>query len=187
MQPQARRSHAASTSLTSSINQPLEQGPVKAAFRLTRCSARHPGCRLDFDDDLPPLDVPALVARVAALSQQLQRTLATARQGQLLRTGLQVRGRAAGAVHRRNLSPNCTSGLRHWQSPSPSCRPMAACACACPPVEGPCFLGATAAAQPRPAHDTCSRCALVCHAALRCARWRWWAAPTWASPASSTR
>lgn len=46
--------------------------------------------RLDFDEDLPPLDVPALVQRVAALGQRLERTLQTARQGQLLRAGLQV-------------------------------------------------------------------------------------------------
>ena len=47
-------------------------------------------CRLDFDDDLPPLDVPALVERVGSLSMQLDRALQTARQGQLLRAGLQV-------------------------------------------------------------------------------------------------
>ncbi|KAL4440664.1 hypothetical protein ABPG77_000373 [Micractinium sp. CCAP 211/92] len=46
--------------------------------------------RLDFDEDLPPLDVPDLVQRVARLSQRLERTLQTARQGQLLRAGLQV-------------------------------------------------------------------------------------------------
>ncbi|KAL4457553.1 hypothetical protein ABPG75_012418 [Micractinium tetrahymenae] len=46
--------------------------------------------RLDFDEDLPPLDVPALVQRVARLGQRLERTLQTARQGQLLRAGLQV-------------------------------------------------------------------------------------------------
>ncbi|KAI3436570.1 hypothetical protein D9Q98_005986 [Chlorella vulgaris] len=46
--------------------------------------------RIDFDEDLPPLDVPALVQRIQALSQQLAAALDTARQGQLLRSGLQV-------------------------------------------------------------------------------------------------
>ncbi|EFN58878.1 hypothetical protein CHLNCDRAFT_19706, partial [Chlorella variabilis] len=46
--------------------------------------------RLDFDEDLPPLDVPGLIDRIRRLSQQLEATLQTARHGQLLRTGLQV-------------------------------------------------------------------------------------------------
>ncbi|GAB4820956.1 hypothetical protein N2152v2_008002 [Parachlorella kessleri] len=46
--------------------------------------------RLDFDEDLPPLDVRELTGRIEALAQRVQRTLSTARQGQLLRTGLQV-------------------------------------------------------------------------------------------------
>ena len=49
-----------------------------------------PAGRLDFDEDLPPLDVPGLVTRIAQLAQRLESTLATARQGQLLRAGLQV-------------------------------------------------------------------------------------------------
>ena len=62
---------------------------------------RRPGpasaCRLDFDEDLPPLDVPALVQRIAQLAQRVDATLATARQGQLLRAGLQVGWVAVGA------------------------------------------------------------------------------------------
>jgi tRNA modification GTPase len=46
--------------------------------------------RIDFADDLPPLDVPALVAQIAGLLATLQKVLGTAAQGELLRTGLQV-------------------------------------------------------------------------------------------------
>ncbi|MEN9247982.1 MAG: tRNA uridine-5-carboxymethylaminomethyl(34) synthesis GTPase MnmE, partial [Gloeomargarita sp. GMQP_bins_69] len=46
--------------------------------------------RLDFDEDLPPLDVPALQARVAAVLQDIERLLATAEAGQWLRRGIKV-------------------------------------------------------------------------------------------------
>jgi tRNA modification GTPase len=46
--------------------------------------------RIDFADDLPPLDVPALIAQIDELATTLKTVLATAEQGELLRTGLQV-------------------------------------------------------------------------------------------------
>lgn len=46
--------------------------------------------RLDFDEDLPPLNVPEVVERIRNVAGKVAAALATARQGQLLRTGLQV-------------------------------------------------------------------------------------------------
>ncbi|KAF8061319.1 mnmE [Scenedesmus sp. PABB004] len=46
--------------------------------------------RLDFDDDMPPMDQDALVADIAALQQDIEAALRTSRQGSLLRQGLQV-------------------------------------------------------------------------------------------------
>jgi tRNA modification GTPase len=46
--------------------------------------------RLDFDEDLPPLDEPALLASLAAVRARVDAALATARAGRLLRAGLQV-------------------------------------------------------------------------------------------------
>jgi tRNA modification GTPase len=46
--------------------------------------------RIDFADDLPPLDVPALIEQIDGLAVTLKKVLATAEQGELLRTGLQV-------------------------------------------------------------------------------------------------
>ncbi|KAL4534575.1 hypothetical protein Ndes2437A_g05348 [Nannochloris sp. 'desiccata'] len=46
--------------------------------------------RLDFDEDLPPLDVEAITNRIKNVAVKVAAALATARQGQLLQTGLQV-------------------------------------------------------------------------------------------------
>ena len=46
--------------------------------------------RIDFEDDLPPLDRPALVADLEAVRTRLQQVLADREQGELLRTGLKV-------------------------------------------------------------------------------------------------
>ena len=46
--------------------------------------------RLDFEEDLPPLDVAAWQARLQAIQTQIQALLATAERGQLLRTGVKV-------------------------------------------------------------------------------------------------
>ena len=46
--------------------------------------------RIDFEEDLPPLDVPAWQARLQDIQAQMQALLATAERGQLLRTGVKV-------------------------------------------------------------------------------------------------
>lgn len=46
--------------------------------------------RLDFDEDLPPLDEEQLITRIEAAAGRVDEALSTARQGQLLRSGLQV-------------------------------------------------------------------------------------------------
>jgi len=46
--------------------------------------------RIDFEEDLPPLDEPALQAQIEQILTEVTKILATADQGQLLRTGLKV-------------------------------------------------------------------------------------------------
>ncbi|KAG2447372.1 hypothetical protein HYH02_007700 [Chlamydomonas schloesseri] len=46
--------------------------------------------RLDFDEDLPPIDVPALKGQIEAIQAGIEQALRTARAGSLLRRGLQV-------------------------------------------------------------------------------------------------
>ncbi|MEB3166421.1 MAG: tRNA uridine-5-carboxymethylaminomethyl(34) synthesis GTPase MnmE [Cyanobacteriota bacterium] len=46
--------------------------------------------RVDFEEDLPPLDRPALVGELQAVRGELERLVAEARQGELLREGLRV-------------------------------------------------------------------------------------------------
>ena len=46
--------------------------------------------RIDFEDDLPPLDVEWVKAEIMTVSQESQQILATADRGELLRTGLKV-------------------------------------------------------------------------------------------------
>jgi tRNA modification GTPase len=46
--------------------------------------------RVDFEEDLPPLDADAVLAELAAVRGELERLVAEARQGQLLRQGLRV-------------------------------------------------------------------------------------------------
>jgi tRNA modification GTPase len=46
--------------------------------------------RIDFEEDLPPLDEAAVVARIEQVLAEVTRILATADQGELLRTGLKV-------------------------------------------------------------------------------------------------
>ena len=52
--------------------------------------------RLDFDEDLPELDERRLRGRVEEAQVLIEAALKTARQGTLLRQGLQVRRRAGG-------------------------------------------------------------------------------------------
>ena len=46
--------------------------------------------RLDFDEDLDPLDVPRFVARVATIRSEIQEALSTARFGALVDRGVQI-------------------------------------------------------------------------------------------------
>ncbi|HEY9631864.1 MAG TPA: tRNA uridine-5-carboxymethylaminomethyl(34) synthesis GTPase MnmE [Coleofasciculaceae cyanobacterium] len=46
--------------------------------------------RIDFEEDLPPLDEAAVIAQIEQLLAEVTRILATADQGELLRTGLKV-------------------------------------------------------------------------------------------------
>ena len=46
--------------------------------------------RIDFEEDLPPLDEPAVMAQIEQVLTQVTSILATADQGELLRTGLKV-------------------------------------------------------------------------------------------------
>lgn len=46
--------------------------------------------RIDFEEDLPPLDQPALVQQLQSIGADIAQLLATADQGELLRTGLKV-------------------------------------------------------------------------------------------------
>ncbi len=46
--------------------------------------------RLDFDEDLPPLDAADVRARIASLQQDIEDALRTAKQSRLLRNGLQA-------------------------------------------------------------------------------------------------
>ncbi len=46
--------------------------------------------RIDFEEDLPPLDEPEILRRTQEILSQIKRILATAHQGELLRTGLKV-------------------------------------------------------------------------------------------------
>lgn len=46
--------------------------------------------RIDFEDDLPPLDEAEIIARINQVLVQISRILKTAEQGELLRTGLKV-------------------------------------------------------------------------------------------------
>jgi tRNA modification GTPase len=46
--------------------------------------------RIDFEEDLPPLDQPALVQQLQGIAAEVKHLLATADRGQLLRTGLKI-------------------------------------------------------------------------------------------------
>ncbi len=46
--------------------------------------------RIDFEEDLPPLDQPLLVQQLQVIASEVEHLLATADRGQLLRTGLKV-------------------------------------------------------------------------------------------------
>ena len=55
--------------------------------------------RLDFDEELPNLDYTMVAQKIADIQQQVETALSTARQGRLLRSGLQVCAISVTNVH----------------------------------------------------------------------------------------
>jgi tRNA modification GTPase len=76
---------AALAGLQGKLRQPIQEVRGQALDILAEIEAR-----IDFADDLPPLDVPEICGQIAALRERLTAILATADRGELLRTGLKV-------------------------------------------------------------------------------------------------
>lgn len=68
-------------------------GPESCHHDYRLCNAEQ--ARLDFDEDMPELSLAAAAEQVAQLRSQVAHALSTARQGHLLRSGLQVGSPAA--------------------------------------------------------------------------------------------
>ncbi len=81
----AQAAQLAIASLRGKLAQSLKYLRGKCLNILTEIEAR-----IDFEDDLPPLDVEWIKAEFIAISQESQQILATADRGELLRTGLKV-------------------------------------------------------------------------------------------------
>ena len=81
----AQAAQFAIASLRGKLAQSLKYLRVKCLNVLTEIEAR-----IDFEDDLPPLDVEWVTAEVINVSREAQQILATADRGELLRTGLKV-------------------------------------------------------------------------------------------------
>ncbi|MEA5480663.1 tRNA uridine-5-carboxymethylaminomethyl(34) synthesis GTPase MnmE [Pseudanabaena galeata UHCC 0370] len=81
----AQAAQSAIASLRGKLAQSLKYLRGKCLNVLTEIEAR-----IDFEDDLPPLDVEWVKAEVKTVSQESQQILATADRGELLRTGLKV-------------------------------------------------------------------------------------------------
>lgn len=81
--PQAAQTALAG--LQGKLAKPLRQSHDRCLDWLAEIEAR-----IDFEEDLPPLNLSELQAELEHLYQDLQRILATAHQGELLRTGLKV-------------------------------------------------------------------------------------------------
>ncbi len=81
----AQAAQLAIASLRGKLAQSLKYLRGKCLNVLTEIEAR-----IDFEDDLPPLDVAWVTAEVVTVSQESQQILATADRGELLRTGLKV-------------------------------------------------------------------------------------------------
>ncbi len=81
----AQAAQFAIASLRGKLAQSLKYLRGKCLNVLTEIEAR-----IDFEDDLPPLDVEWIKAEFIAVSQESQQILATADRGELLRTGLKV-------------------------------------------------------------------------------------------------
>ena len=81
----AQAAQFAIASLRGKLAQSLKYLRGKCLNVLTEIEAR-----IDFEDDLPPLDVEWVIAEVMTVSKESQQILATADRGELLRTGLKV-------------------------------------------------------------------------------------------------
>ena len=81
----AQAAQSAIASLRGKLAQSLKYLRVKCLNVLTEIEAR-----IDFEDDLPPLDVEWVKSEILTVSQESQQILATADRGELLRTGLKV-------------------------------------------------------------------------------------------------
>ena len=81
----AQAAQSAIASLRGKLAQSLKYLRGKCLNVLTEIEAR-----IDFEDDLPPLDVEWVKSEVTAVSTESQQILATADRGELLRTGLKV-------------------------------------------------------------------------------------------------
>jgi tRNA modification GTPase len=81
----AQAAQLAIASLRGKLAQSLKYLRGKCLNVLTEIEAR-----IDFEDDLPPLDVVWVKAEIVTVSQESQQILATADRGELLRTGLKV-------------------------------------------------------------------------------------------------
>ncbi len=81
----AQAAQSAIASLRGKLAQSLKYLRGKCLNLLTEIEAR-----IDFEDDLPPLDVAWVKSEIGLVSQESQQILATADRGELLRTGLKV-------------------------------------------------------------------------------------------------
>ncbi len=71
--------------LQGKLRQPIEQLRAQALDLLAEIEAR-----IDFEEDLPPLDVPDVTAKLEALAVEIGEIVGTADRGELLRSGLKV-------------------------------------------------------------------------------------------------
>jgi tRNA modification GTPase len=71
--------------LQGKLRQPIEQLRAQALDLLAEIEAR-----IDFEEDLPPLDVPDVTAKLGALTVEIGQIVGTADRGELLRSGLKV-------------------------------------------------------------------------------------------------
>ncbi|PSB04254.1 tRNA uridine-5-carboxymethylaminomethyl(34) synthesis GTPase MnmE [Merismopedia glauca] len=78
-------SHIALAGLQGKLREPISRLRGVAVGILAEIEAR-----IDFEDDLPPLDEPSIKAQIEALLSQVEQILATAPSGELLRSGLKV-------------------------------------------------------------------------------------------------
>jgi tRNA modification GTPase len=84
----ARSPQAAQTALAGiqgKLAQPIRQLRQQCLDILAEIEAR-----IDFEEDLPPLDEPSIVRQLQGVTTEVERLLATADRGELLRTGIKV-------------------------------------------------------------------------------------------------